>query len=236
MKSSTGTRLTVVVSGLLAIVSLCVAAVGVFGLYANRNGYVDLGHATYRTDSYAVVSEPHDWSTETFLFGKLGKVRVKVTPAAGSAPTFVGMAPAQSVFPYLDGVGYVIARGAHGQVKYESSPGGAPSSSSLVPWMAKATGTQTLTLRFPANMHGGDTVLVAMHADRSADIAGRVTTQATVPSLGRNALIALLAGLAVFIGSAWLMVAAIRGGRKRRAAGGEAGRSDRQPSFAASNA
>jgi hypothetical protein len=217
MTSTTRTRISIVVGSLLGIVSLCVAAVGVFGLSASHSGYVDLGSAAFHTNSYAIVSEPYDWSNGKFLFGKFGKVRVTVTPAAGSSPTFVGLAPAQSVYPYLDGVGYVIAHGKNGHVSYEATPGGAPSSSSLVPWISKATGTKTLTLRLDADTLGGDIVVVGMHADRSPVIAGRVKTEATVPDLKRNSAIALIVGLVVLAGSVWLVVAPIRRRRAARA-------------------
>jgi hypothetical protein len=217
MTSTARTRLSIVAGSLLGIASLCVAAVGVFGLSASHSGYVDLGNASFHTNSYAVVSEPYDWSKGRYLFGKFGKVRVTVTPAAGSSPTFVGLAPAQSVYPYLDGVGYVIAHGKSGHVSYEATPGGAPSSSSLVPWISKATGTNTMTLRLQADTRGGDIVVVAMHADRSAVIAGRVKTEATVPDLTRIAVTALVVGLVVLAGSIWLIVAPIRRRRAARA-------------------
>ena len=47
----------------------------------SHGGWLDLGHATYATDSYAVVTDPEVWGTATYAVGAVDKVRISVTPS-----------------------------------------------------------------------------------------------------------------------------------------------------------
>ncbi len=222
-RSRRGGRIASVVAGsLLGTCALALMAFGGFALSAtHRDGYVDLGHATYHGDGYAVVSEPYDWSTEKFLAGRVGNVRIRVLPSRGTAPAFVGLARPGDLDRYLAGVGYATGHGkSNYRVTYTTHDGTAPSSppAGAGVWAAQATGTGTLTLRFPAREQRGDRVLVAMNADGSQSIDGRVETAATVPSLDRIGTVTLTGGIVLLAGSALLVIRPLRKGSGRRRA------------------
>ncbi len=71
---------------------------------ANSNGgWVSLGHGSFKTDGYAVVTDPVDWSRQEYVSGAVDKVRASVTPAETSTPVFVGIARQSAVESYLGG-------------------------------------------------------------------------------------------------------------------------------------
>ena len=207
--------LSLVVGSVLAICSLGLVAMGGIALVAaNSNaGYVDLGHADYSTDGYAVVTDPYDWSTGKYLLGRMGKVRVRVTPSGGSVPAFVGLARPEAVRGYLTGVEYATGRGAGNyRVTYTQHSGKAPASPPAPAgvWTAQTTGNGTLTLQFSARAQGGEQILVAMNADGSPSVGGHVETAATVPSLPWIGAVVLIGGVVLLTGSAVLIVRPLR--------------------------
>ena len=164
--------LSLVAGGVLAICALGLVAVGGLALVAanSNGGYVDLGHADYRTGGYAVVTDPYDWSTGKYVGARIGKVRIRVTRSGGSAPAFVGLARPDALRDYLAGVEYATGRGAGNyRVTYTQHSGAAPASPPTRggAWTAQAAGHGPLTLEFPAKAQSGDRILVAMNADGS---------------------------------------------------------------------
>jgi hypothetical protein len=171
-------------------------------------GWVDLGHGTYRTDSYAVVTEPADWSSQTYVLGDVDKVRVRVTPTDATTPVFVGMAQPDAVERYLNAVQHVTVHGASNyQVTYAQHEGQAPSAppAQAIPWTEQASGTGVQTLEFDAQAPRGDQVLVVMNADGSPSVSGKAESLVTQPSLPWIA-IGLLAGGIVLAGGAALLI------------------------------
>jgi hypothetical protein len=216
----------VIAGSVLGLCSLGLFAVGGIAVDgANSNGgYVELANGTYGTDSYALISEPYDWSTATYLMGSVEKVRIRVTPPDGATPAFVGLARPEALTDYLAGVAYTTGQPAPGyQVTYIEHGGRAPSTppDRADVWTAQATGTGTLTLQFPAQAQSGDRILVGMNADGSPSVGGRVETAVTVPSLPWIAAAMLAGGVVLFAGSAVLIVKPLggRGGRRQPAAG-----------------
>jgi hypothetical protein len=108
--------MSVLAGGLLALCSLGLIVAGGYLLSSatSNGGWLDLGHATYATDSYAVATDPEDWGTATYALGAVDKVRIRVTPSDATAPMFVGMARPAEVQRYLRGVQHVTAHGASG--------------------------------------------------------------------------------------------------------------------------
>lgn len=201
----------------LGVVALIVLAVGGFAAtLTGRGGYMDLGHAEFRGDGHAVVSDPYDWGRGTFVGAHYGTVRVHLT-VHGGKPAFLGLAPASAVRDYLHGVAYSTGHGrSNYQVAYTKHAGGAPATAPTGAdvWSAHASGTGTLTVTFPADRYDGGLVLVAMNADGSPVVNGRVATEATVPSLGGIVAGVVAVGVVLLLGSVALIVLPFR---RRRA-------------------
>ena len=121
---------------LLARCSLGLIAAGGYLLNAatSNGGWLALGHGTYQTNSYAVASDPADWSTATWLLGAVDKVRIRVTPSDPATPVFVGMARPADVQRNLGGVQHVTAQGSRGyRVTYIQHDGQAPATPPATP-------------------------------------------------------------------------------------------------------
>jgi Domain of unknown function (DUF4389) len=212
----TGGRIAAVVAG--AVLVLC--SVGLFGgsgvaLWAQANrhgGYADLGTATYSVPGYAIASDTIGLHLATGAAADLiGTVRIQVTQAGGTAPAFVGIAPAAAAARYLAGVDYATVRGATGHHgTYTEHAGSAP----VVPpgqagiWTAQAagTGTQTLTWAVPS----GDWMVVAMNADGSRPVNLQVHVAATLPALPWIAAGLLIGGIIFLAGGILLIVIPVR--------------------------
>jgi hypothetical protein len=216
-----GRVVSVLTGGLLALCSLGLIVAGgyLFSAATSNGGWLALGHGTYRTDSYAVATDPEDWGTATYALGAVDKVRIRVTPSDATTPVFVGMARPDDLERYLRGVAHVTAHGAGGsRVTYTQYPGRAPARppAHAVPWTVQATGTGTQTLAFDAQQQRGDQVVVVMNADGSPSLGGRAESAVTQPSLPWVAS-GLLAG-AVALGAVAvpLIVKPVRRARGRR--------------------
>ena len=214
--------LSVLAGGVLALCAVAVVAVGVFALTqaSSTGGYVNLGTARYHTGSYAVTSDSVNWSDAKYLFGRLGQVRVRVTPDGGSTRAFAGLARPGVLQQYLAGVGYATGHQSTGHgVTFTQHSGNAPAAPPARAgiWTSDATGAGPLTLRFDAHAQQGDLVLVAMNADGSPSVGGQVATTATVPALPWIAAGLLAAGAVLLAGSAALIVQPARRRARRDA-------------------
>jgi hypothetical protein len=208
----TGGRIASVVAG--AVLVLC--SVGLFGgsgvaLWAQASrhgGYADLATATYGVPGYALTSEQIGLHLATGVASDLiGTVRIRVTPVSGTAPAFVGIAPAGAAARYLAGVDYATVRGAAGgHGTYTEHPGSAPA----VPprragiWAAQAAGPGTQTLTW--TVRSGDWTVVAMNTDGSRPVSLRVNVAATLPALPWIA-VGLLTGGIIFVTGGVLLIA-----------------------------
>jgi hypothetical protein len=215
-----GRIMSVLAGSLLALCALGLIAGGGYLLSAatSDGGWVELGHGTYQTDTYAVVTEPENWSTQNYVLGNVDKVRIRVTPGNAAAPVFVGMARSNDVESYLNGIQYVTVHGASNyHVSYTQHDGHAPATppAKAVPWTVQSTGTGTQTLEFNAQEQRGDQVLVVMNADGSPSVSGKAKSQATQPSLTWIASGFLAGGIVVAIGAAFLILMPIRRAKGR---------------------
>ena len=185
----TGGRIVSAVAG--AVLVLC--SVGLFGgsgvaLWAQTNrhdGYANLATATYSVPGYAIASDTIGLHLAAGAVSDLiGTVRIQVTQASGTAPAFIGIAPAGAAARYLAGVDYATVRGAAGHHgTYTEHAGSAPA----VPpgqagiWTAHASGPGTQTLTWAPR--SGDWMVVAMNADGSRPASLQVNVAATLPAL-----------------------------------------------------
>ena len=217
----TGGRIVAAVAG--AVLVLC--SVGLLGgsgvaLWAQANrhgGYADLATASYSVPGYAIASDTIGLHLATGAASDLiGTVRIQVTQASGTAPAFVGIAPAGAAARYLAGVDYATVRGAAGHHgTYTEHAGSAPA----VPpgqagiWTAHAAGPGTQTLTWA--VRSGDWMVVAMNADGSRPVSLQVNVAATLPALPWIAAGLLIGGIIVLIGGVLLIVIPVRRASRR---------------------
>lgn len=210
-----GRVMRVATGSVLALVSLGLIVAGGYLLSeaTSDDGWLDLGHGDYATDSYAVITEPEDWGDQTYLLDGVEKVRIRITPADDATPVFVGMARPDDVERYLSGVQHVTVHGADNySVTYTQHDGQAPASPPVdaAPWTVQTTGTGPQTLEFDASEHAGDQVLVVMNADGSPSVNGKAESLVTQPSLVWIATGLLVGGVALGAGTLLLFVQRLR--------------------------
>ena len=214
-----GRVVSVVAGAVLVLFSLGLLGAGGAAVWAQttqrHGGYVDLGTTTYRTAGYAVASQTvslhadtRGWDAASALFGT---VRLRVTPTSGTAPVFIGIAPAGAADRYLAGVSYATVTGASGTGPvYTGRSGGPPA---IAPghagiWSAHAAGTGTQVLIWPVK--SGDWTVVAMNANGSRPVSLRVNAAATVPALPWVAAGLLIGGVLFLTGGAVLIAVPLR--------------------------
>ena len=212
----TGGRIVAAVAG--AVLVLC--SVGLFGgsgvaLWAQTNrhgGYADLGTASYHVPGYAIASDTIGLHLAAGTVSDLvGTVRIRVTQASGTAPVFVGVAPADAAAGYLAGVDYATVRGAAGHHgTYTEHAGSAPAvrPGQAGVWTAHASGPGTQTLTW--TVRSGDWMVIAMNADGSRPVSLQVNVAATLPALPWIAAGLLAAGILFLIGGVLLIVVPVR--------------------------
>ncbi|EME55061.1 DUF4389 domain-containing protein [Amycolatopsis decaplanina] len=157
------------------------------------DGYLTVS-GTYRTDTYALVSERVRFAAADGVPATraLGDVRVRVTDL-GAGDVFVGVAPTSAAERYLAGAGYATVTDlSSGELTVHPSPG-----SPVLPWEAgiwtvSAAGTGTQTISWPDQ--AGDWTLVVMNTDGSAGVDVRAEAGATFPILGPLSWVLLLSG------------------------------------------
>ena len=205
---------SVVISAFLVLCSLGLLGAGGTALWAQTakgpGGYLNLGTRTFSTDGYALASGKAElqratggWNWAPALFGT---VRLRVTPARGTAPVFLGIAPAAAAAHYLAGVSYSVTRITATRPVYSAHSGGPPA----VPpgragiWAARATGPGPQTLTWPVK--SGTWTVVAMYANGSRPVSVRVTAAATLPALPWLAFGLLAGGFLVAVSATLIVV------------------------------
>ncbi|MFC5185602.1 hypothetical protein [Actinomadura harenae] len=220
-----GRALPLTAAALLGVASAAALAAGGLALAkANgHGGYVGLGDADLHTGHPAVISDAYDWSkAKPFLFGSAREVRIRLVPSSGGAPAFIGLARPDDLRTYLSGAAYTTGHRNTGNgvtfTQHPGAPSATPPTTASV-WTARATGAGTLTLRFDAADQRGDRVLVAMNADGSPNVGGRVETAATQPSLPWIGGGLLAGGAVLLAATAGAVTVARRRGTARRSPG-----------------
>lgn len=212
---------SVLAGGVIALCSLGLITAGGYLLTAatSNSGWLALGHGSYATESYAVITDPENWSAKTYALGAVDKVRIRVTPSGATTPVFVGLARPAEVERYLSGVGHVTAHAAPGyRVTYTQHGGQAPATppARALPWTVQATGAGTQIVKFDARKVSGDQVAVVMNADGSPSVSGRAESAVTQPSLPWIASGLLAGAVASGVGAVLLIATPVRRVRGRR--------------------
>jgi hypothetical protein len=141
----------------------------------------------------------------------IGSVRIRVTPAGGTGPAFVGIAPAAAADRYLTGVAYTTVNGTadhHGTYTEHagSAPAVSPARAGIWTVQAAGPGTQTLTWA----VKSGDWMVVAMNISGSQPVSMQVNVAATLPALPWIAAGLLVGGLACLAGGVVLIAVPLR--------------------------
>jgi hypothetical protein len=216
-----GGRIAAVVIGVLLILtSLVLLGAGGLGLWADRTQR-DGGYAT--TDVHEFSTSGAALATERTHLGSagvgwlyapslLGSVRIRVTPASGTAPLFVGIGPSADVDRYLSGVSHTLITDFF-KDKAEPVGGGrkpaVPGAQQF--WVASSSGPGAQTVVWdPSN---GSWTVVVMNADGRPGIGMRADLGAKFPALLWIAIGLLVGGALLLAGGMLLIVGAIRRGR-----------------------
>jgi hypothetical protein len=214
-----GRVISAVAGAVLVLVSLGLLGGGGAALWAQttqrHGGYVDLGTTTFRTAGYAVASQAvslhadtRAWDAASALFGT---VRLRVTSLDGTAPVFIGIAPAGAAARYLAGVSYATVTGVTGTgpvyVGHSGGPPAVPPARAGI-WSAHAAGAGTVVLTW--SVRSGDWTVIAMNGNAARPVSVRVDAAATVPALPWAAAGLLIGGVLFLAGGVLLIVIPLR--------------------------
>jgi hypothetical protein len=202
----------IVIGAFVALIALCLLGAGGTGLWATwtqrEEGYVTTDAHTFSAAGSALTTErTHLGSAGVewlYAPGILGKVRVRVTPADGARPVFVGIARSIDVDRYLGRVGHTVISDFWSE-KLEQVVGGpaasAPGEQRF--WVASDSGSGPRSLVWKPR--DGSWTVVVMNADGQPGIDVRTDLGARFPAAVWIAL-GLLIGGAVFMAGAVLLV------------------------------
>jgi hypothetical protein len=208
-----------VTGAIVCVLAVALLAGGGWALWKDRvdrdsSGFVSIGTASLRTDTYAIVGDLHgDGPSWWWESGVLGDSRVRATSEL-QQPLFIGIARTDDLLSYLRGAGYATIDSF--EVSADTThaggpPSGPPSRESI--WASSTQGTGEQTLRWDSR--AGDWSIVLMNADAGSGVAIHGDASAELPILPWVALGLLVVGAALgFIGG-WLLVRGIRAQRRR---------------------
>lgn len=150
-----------------------------------REGYLTSSRIPLRTSSHAIATQRLDMADIAPLWpdvdSLLGDVRLRATGTNGKA-IFVGIAPADRVAAYLDGVGHAtLTELADPATTYAEHRGGAPAAAPAGQdfWVAQSAGTGARSVEWP--LDEGVWTVVVMNADASAGIDADIDVGITAP-------------------------------------------------------
>jgi hypothetical protein len=219
--ASRGRRFVVLLAaGIATLGGLAVTVAGATLLVLDRserdlNGYLMTTPSTYRTGTYAIVSDNYRAGTASDWFmtrDLLDSVEVRVS---GDRSIFVGIARASAVNAYLGSVARDEGpRFGAPHSAFVTRPGGAPKylPGTVSIWSASVVGVGPRTLKWPAK--SGDWRIVVMNADGTRNVAANLSIGARFPHLLMVGIAALGLGIVVLlVGAAELKLALLPGGR-----------------------
>jgi len=232
---SAGRVVGVVLSSCLLLLAGGLGTAGLAVLVADRqvrhDGYLMSGEQRLASTGYALTSDPlrldQGSPADSVPERLLGRVRVSVTPAAGT-DVFVGIATAKDAARYLGGVEHTTVTAlrppSEGGPRYRESRGGAPAQppGQVDIWAASATGPGPRSIDWAPQ--AGDWVMVVMNADGSRPVRASVSAGAELPALGAaGAVMLVLSALGLLVGGAGLALSLHRSSGPIRSDGPAAG-------------
>jgi hypothetical protein len=206
-----------VVGSIAALLALTLLVGGCAAVVVDRtqrddDGFLMSPAEDFSTATYAIASENADvdfdgpdWATTDLL----GTVRIR---SESERPVFVGIARAEDVAEYLDGVEHAVVTEIDDEPEYSERPGGAPDGqpADQTFWAASATGAGEQTLEW--DPEDGSWNVVVMNADGSRGVAAELSIGGELDPL-------LWIGVGLLVGGGLLAAAAalaITAGVRRR--------------------
>ena len=235
-----------IVGALVVLISLPLVLTGIVAIVVSSGFDVPLNGMTAPSKVVAIVSpeftlKPGDLPSQV----SDASVGLRITPAAGAAPLFVGLAPSQDVKRYLRNTTI-----AHPDLPKDANGNGTPPDPQTVLtgdgitmdlqietgkrakvappatrrfWIQQADSANgTITLR-PADLEGKDVRVVVMRADGRPGLAFDAVATLHIPLAQKVGLILLAVGIALLaLGAGLIVLLAVRGSRRKRVASGAA--------------
>ena len=202
---------------LFAAVALLISGAVVRGIDDSwrRDGHLTSHQIPISTTGHAIATQRLDMAEIAPLWpdigGLLGDVRLRATGSGGKA-VFVGVAPADRVAAYLNGVEHAtLTELADPATTYAQHPGGAPATRPADQdfWVAQASGTGVQAVQWPRD--GGVWTVVVMNADGSAGVDAGVDVGITAPLQEKAGPVLLIGGaVAGLFGIAFILIGAHR--------------------------
>jgi len=195
----------VIVGSVLILLGTSVLIGGGAGLWLHQqqdnDGYFTAGPERFTTETSALsvpsldikVAGPDVFSAEDLL----GRVRIRMESTNAGSPLFIGIARADDVAKYLNGVGHdelTDIEASPFKATYTSRPGGEPASNPAEQtfWVASDTGTGPRTLTW--DVADGNWTVLIMNADGSPGIDADISAAAELPVILPIAIVALVVG------------------------------------------
>lgn len=214
-----GWRTVLVVLGSLLIILGGGALVGGgAGLWFHQQrdaaGYYTAGPERFTTDTAALSVPSLDVNvggTEAFSAeDMLGRARIRIESVNSGTPLFIGIAPADEVAKYLNGVGHDELSDidvSPFKATYTPQPGGAPTAepASQSFWVASDSGAGARTLDL--KVADGNWTILIMNADGSPGVDATISAGAKLPAVLPISIIALATGsVLLLVGTALIVV------------------------------
>ena len=173
------------------------------------DGFLMTPTEDFSTATYAIVSENADldldepaWATTDFF----GTARIR---SESERPVFVGIARAEDVADYLDGVAHAVVTEVD-EAEYSERPGGAPKGrpADQTFWAASATGAGEQTLEWEPE--DGSWNVVVMNADGSRGVAAELSIGGELDPVGWIGVGLLIGGGLLAVAAALAITAGVR--------------------------
>lgn len=210
----------VVAGGILALVAVCVTALGAYGLWLDgtqrSDGYVLTSSARFSAGGYALATRTLHISSQVpgFLYGRdwLGDVRIRGESADPARAVFIGIASRDDVERYLAGVARsevvdVDANpfGASYRPSYRVHAGGRPATAPGREgfWVASVAGRGSRSLTW--SVKPGRWAVVVMRPDASRGVSADLAAGAKLPALLWASIVLLVLGLIGLVAAATLI-------------------------------
>lgn len=214
---SGGRIVAMIVASVVALIGVGLAFGGaamlaVDGLARDDEGYLTSPSEDLETGSFAITAEEIDLSTDPADWAPrelLGTARVTVS---GAGDTFIGVAPADKLNAYLDGVAHSELEDIHnGNPRYADAAGGPPDGRPGAQdfWVASSEGPGEQYVDWDAE--SGVWSVAVMNADGSRNINVEAKAGVELDWLGWAGLTALVVGLLITAAAIILIVVISRG-------------------------
>ncbi len=197
-------------TALLLLAIILLSAAGFLQSMTDGQGRLQIDDADFAVDTYAAVGD--SWDEEIYSnFGLTDTVHLEIT---SEEDQFVGFAAPEEVAEFLEGVEHTAvhrATGPEGPTE-EHVDGGAPQilGAETDIWEFTLEGAGTKTYEWDVEGYTGELTPIAMNADGSAGVDGRIRIAYEVPALGGVTIGLYAAGGLLALLGGWLMVRTLR--------------------------